>query len=113
LKACATHGSVLKLVLLLASIATFYYVEAGFAVYDTQGCDNCLDNNYVVCRSKFNTSVSYCCDPKDPFSANCTSLIGNVNAYNYDRCSNEVPATMQGVVCPFLHKTCSNGFHAN
>lgn len=113
LKACSSHGSILKLILFIASIAAFYYVDAAFAVYDTASCDSCLDNNYVTCRSKHNNSISYCCDPADPNVANCTSLPGNANAENYDRCSTEVPTTMMGVVCPFLHKTCSNSFLAN
>lgn len=76
---CYTHSKILKVVLFFASIAAYYYVDGAFAVYDTMGCDNCMNNGYVTCRSTFNQSITYCCNPKDPFVANCTALPGNVN----------------------------------
>lgn len=108
-KVCS-NTSILKILLFLASIATFYYVEAAFAIYDTASCDSCLDDGFVTCRSKHNNSISYCCDPTDPSVANCTSLPGDPNSDNFQICSNEVYPSMTRVVCPFLHETCSNSF---
>ena len=107
---CLSHTKILKVLLFFASIAAFYYVDGAFAVYNTESCDNCLESGYVTCRSKTNESISYCCDPANPFVANCTALPGSENEENYDRCSTEVPATMQGVVCPFLFKKCINSW---
>ena len=103
----------MKIILFFASITAYYYVDAAFAVYSTEGCDNCLDNGYVTCRSKHNNSISYCCDPTEPTVKNCTSLPENPNSKNYDICNTEIVPSMQSLACPFLHKTCSNSFKAN
>lgn len=109
-KQCFAYSKLLKIFLFFAAVFTMNHVQGFISVFDTAGCDQCLDQGMVACRSAYNNSITYCCDPDSPFVANCTALPGNPNTANYDRCSTEVPQTMVGVTCPFMRNICQNSW---
>ena len=109
-KKCFALQKLLKVLLFFAAVFTMNYVQGFQSVFDTQECDTCLNAGGVACRSAYNNSITYCCDPDSPFVANCTALPGSPNTANYDRCSTEVPPSMVGVTCPFMRKICQNSW---
>ena len=109
-KKCFASQKLLKVLLFFTAVFTMNYVQGFQSVFDTQECDTCLNAGGVACRSAYNNSITYCCDPDSPFVANCTALPGSPNTANYDRCSTEVPPSMVGVTCPFMRKICQNSW---
>ena len=111
---CATKSNVLRVLLLLSGIATFYYVEAQMkAVYTTQECRQCLDDGFTTCRSARNNSISYCCDPNvmdtDECAVDFDKLRYPDEAQHFDFCSSQVwPPSMEPYVCPYEWQTCSS-----
>ena len=106
-KSCSTHSKVLKLLLLLAGIATFYYVEAQMSqLYTTQECNRCIKDGHVACRTSRDDTLGICCNPNGMDIEQCDAEAGKDGKENEnfsfctsnvnDPSSNSYACTYQG-----------------
>ena len=60
--------------LLTMSVLIIVSDAGGIPAVTTRECNECLEYGWTVCKTRFNNSVSVCCNPDREASENCTSL---------------------------------------
>lgn len=103
-KVCFNHSNILKLLVFIAGIATFFYVEAQMSmVYTTQQCNSCLSEGHVSCRTSTNISQGICCNPNGIDIEQCSAHAD----VNFDYCSSDVTnPTTEPYACPYQQASC-------
>ena len=87
-----TFLTAFKLLVYLAAIFAFHYVDANSIITSQIQGNKCLDDGSITCQLRRNNSESMCCLAEEYGSDNCTSIPGNDNVdyYNFEFCSTEV-----------------------
>ena len=104
-KRCSTHQNILKVLIFVAAIATFYYVEAQMSmIQTTKECNNCLKAGHVACKKTTDVSKGVCCNPNGIDIEQCSA---KEDSSNFAFCSSDVnsPSSI-AYACPYQDKSC-------